>query len=415
VLPCWTPVAPAKPLASYERLVLDAVWLERLGAARLLHPLDVVAPRALEPDRLGVSFEGEDVGRDAVEEPAVVRDHDGAARELEQRLLERAQRVDVEVVRRLVEEEDVAARAQELREMDAVPLAAREIRDALLLVGALEVEPRDVLARIDLALAELDRVVAARDLLPDVVRRVEVGPRLVDVGELDGLADAEGPVVGLRLAGDHPKQRRLAGAVRADDADDAGGGQREGEVVDEEPVAEALAHAVGVDHDVAEPRAGRDVDLDAVELDVLLLGEEALVRAEARLRLRVTGARARPHPLELARERAAARRLLLLLLREPCLLLLEPRRIIALERDAAAAVELEDPACDVVEEVAVVGDGDDRAPVALEEALEPEDGFRVEVVRRLVEQEEVGRREQQPAERDPAELAARERLDVAVP
>src|SRR4029078_7674630 len=153
-------VTAPTPVASHGRLVLDAGWLERLGAARLLHPLDVVAPRALEPDRLAVSFEGEDVGRDAVEEPAVVRDHDGAARELEQRLLERAQRVDVEVVRRLVEEEDVAARAQELREMDAVPLAAREVGAAFLLVGALEVEPRDVLARVHLALAELDRVVA---------------------------------------------------------------------------------------------------------------------------------------------------------------------------------------------------------------------------------------------------------------
>ena len=152
-----------------------------------------------------------------------MRDHYGAAGELEQRFLERPQRVDVEVVRRLVEEQDVAARAQELREVDAVPLAARQVGDALLLIRAPEVEPRDVLARVHLSLAELDRVVTARDLLPDVVRRVEVGARLVDVGELDGVADAESPVVGLLLARDHPEQRRLARAVRADDANDAGG------------------------------------------------------------------------------------------------------------------------------------------------------------------------------------------------
>ena len=65
-----------------------------------------------------------------------MRDHDGAAGEVEQRVLERAQRVDVEVVRRLVEQQQVAARAQQLREVDAVPLAAREVADALLLVGA---------------------------------------------------------------------------------------------------------------------------------------------------------------------------------------------------------------------------------------------------------------------------------------
>src|SRR5262249_5089190 len=156
--------------------------------------------------------------------------------------------------RRLVEKEDVAARAKELREVDAVPLAAREVRDPLLLVGALEVEPARVLARVDLALAELDRVVPAADLLPDRARGVEVRARLVDVRELDGVADPERPVVGLLLAGDHPEQRRLAGSVRADDADDAGGRQREGEVVDEQALAEALAHAVGLDHDVPQAR-----------------------------------------------------------------------------------------------------------------------------------------------------------------
>src|SRR5581483_11023092 len=153
--------------AANQRPVLYSGGLEGVRAARLLHPLDEVGPRALVPDRLAVPLEGEDVGRDAVEEPAVVRDHDGAAGELEQRLLERAQRVDVEVVRRLVEEQDVPARAQELRQVDAVPLAAREVADALLLVAALEVEPGDVLARVHLALAELDRVLVAADLLPD--------------------------------------------------------------------------------------------------------------------------------------------------------------------------------------------------------------------------------------------------------
>ena len=111
------------------------------------------------------------------------------------------------------------------------------------------------------------------------------------------------------------------------------------------------------------------------------------------------------------RRRAA---LWLLLDSEPGLLLLEPRRVVALERDALPAVELEDPAGDVVEEVAVVGHGHDRALVALEMALEPGDRLGVEVVRRLVEEQQVRRREQQPAERDAATLATRERRHVAV-
>ena len=96
------------------------------------------------------------------------------------------------------------------------------------------------------------------------------------------------------------------------------------------------------------------------------------------------------------------------------LLLLEPARVVALERQAGAAVELEDPARDVVEEVAIVGDRDDRALVLLEVLLEPGHRLGVEVVRRLVEQQQVGRGEQQAAERDAAALTAGELGDVGV-
>ena len=222
------------------------------------------------------------------------------------------------------------------------------------------------------------------------------------------------PVVGRLLPGDHPEQRRLAGAVRADHADDAGRRQRERQVLEEQPVAEALRDALRLDHHVAEPRSGRDVDLDLVELHVVLFGEQLLVGAEARLRLRLPRLRREPHPLELALQRALARRRLLLLDREPRLLLLEPARVVALVRDALAAVELEDPAGDVVEEVPVMRDGDDGALVVGEEPLEPEHRLGVEVVRRLVEQQQVGRGEQQAAERHAAALAAGERRHVAV-
>ena len=54
-----------------------------------------------------------------------------------------------------------------------------------------------------------------------------------------------------------------------------------------------------------------------------------------------------------------------------------------------AAIELEDPARHVVQEVAVVGDGDDGARELLQELLEPGHRLGVEVVGGLVEQEHV--------------------------
>ena len=72
----------------------------------------------------------------------------------------------------------------------------------------------------------------------------------------------------------------------------------------------------------------------------------------------------------------------------------------------AAAVELEDPAGDVVEEVAIVGDGDDGALVVGQVLLEPGDALGVEVVGGLVQQQQIGLLQQQPAQRDAAPLAA---------
>src|SRR5262249_30521769 len=153
-------------------------------------------------------------------------------------------------------------------------------------------------------------------------------------------------------AGEQPEQGGLARPVAADHADDSAGRQLEREILEQEHVAVALREVVGLDHLLAEARPGRDRDLDGLRRAVLLLGAQLLVRSDARLRLRLARARRHLHPLELALQGALARGLLLLLELEALLLLLEPRGVVALVRDAAAAVELEDPAGDVVEEVA---------------------------------------------------------------
>src|SRR5207248_4645130 len=88
--------------------------------------------------------------------------------------------------------------------------------------------------------------------------------------------------------------------------------------------------------------------------------------------------------------------------------LLEPAGVVALVRDPASAVQFENPSGDVVEEVAVVRDRDNRALVIVQMTLEPRDRLGVEVVRRLVEQQQVGLAQQQAAESDPAALPPRQ-------
>src|SRR5699024_5945215 len=103
--------------------------------ARGVHtePLGLVGLIALEvaldpvPLPLGdVALPREDVGAGAVQEPAVVRDHHGAAREALQRVLQRAEGLHVQVVGRLVEQDQVAALFEGQRQVQPVALAAGE-------------------------------------------------------------------------------------------------------------------------------------------------------------------------------------------------------------------------------------------------------------------------------------------------
>ena len=87
----------------------------------------------LEPHHLAVALERQHVRRDPIQEPAIVADDHGTAGEVQQRLFERAQRIDVEIVGRLVEQQQVAAAPQQLGQMDAVALAARQRADLPLL------------------------------------------------------------------------------------------------------------------------------------------------------------------------------------------------------------------------------------------------------------------------------------------
>src|SRR5262249_10133292 len=142
--------------------------------------------------------------------------------------------------------------------------------------------------------------------------------------ELHALADADRSAVRLLLAGDHPEERRLAGAVRADDADDRGLRDLERQIVDQQVVAVALREMLGLDHEVSEPLSGREPDLGRVVLLLRVLGEQRVVRGEARLALRLARARRGADPLELLRDLPLARARLLLFDGEPLLLRLEP-------------------------------------------------------------------------------------------
>src|SRR4051812_25891885 len=83
--------------------------VNRVGTETTNLVLFVILEVALEPFDMAVAFESQDVRRQAIEEHAIVADHHRAARVFLQRILERRQRLGVEIVGGFVEKDDVVA------------------------------------------------------------------------------------------------------------------------------------------------------------------------------------------------------------------------------------------------------------------------------------------------------------------
>jgi hypothetical protein len=104
---------------------------------------------------------------------------------------------------------------------------------------------------------------------------------LIDVGDIDSFADAESSGIGLFLSDDHSKERGFAGAVRADDTDDATGREIECKSAEELFVAEGFGEVFGFDDKLSEFAGDGDLDLSGVVAFVVLLGGEFVVALES--------------------------------------------------------------------------------------------------------------------------------------
>jgi len=253
-----------------------------------------------------------------------MRNHHHAAGKLQQGIFQRAQRFDVEIIGRFIQQQHVAPEQQRLGQMQTSALAAGQVADFFLLIPTLEIEAPEIGARLHLETADGQYVGAIADVLEHGLVIGERLARLVDQRQLDRLADCNFTAVGLVLAGDHVKQRGLACPIGADDAHDRPGGNGKAQIVDQKPIAKAFRHILEIDHVVAETLGHRNKDF--LGFVTLLVFEFAqFVKAgQTRLALGLPALRILPYPFELLRNRFLARRFVCLFLLQPVALLFQP-------------------------------------------------------------------------------------------
>ena len=383
------------------RLALGALvgtLADRLGAGRLLagaeihQPAGVIVEIAVELLHAALGHQQELVGG-ALEQMAVVGDHQHRAFELLQGHGQRQAHFQVQVVGGFVKQQQVGSLPGDQRQGQTGLFATGEVDHRLVTTVAAEVEATEKIAQRLLAFVAGDAL--------QVQQRTGLGVQgvqlvLGEVADRQVLAALQAAAQRLQLAGQGLDQRRLAGAVGTEQTDTRTRHQLQLDLVQHRPLAIAEA-AFGQ----VQQRAGNLEGFAEAEIERRIhmrRGQlfQALQRLEAALRLAGLGRLG----LEAADEVFHVRALRLLLV-VGLLLLGQTLDAGALEGGITAPVlgelllfDVDDLLDHRIEEVAVVGNQQQGARVAFQPAFQPEDRIEVQVVGGLVEQQQVGRAHQ---------------------
>ena len=207
-----------------------------------------------------------------VEQVAVMADHDHGARIARQVILEPERAFEIEIVGRLVEQQEIGLREQNRRERDAHAPAAGEFRAGPLLRGLREAKAGQDRGRargrrigVDIHEPRLDLGDAMRIVLGfrlrqkmralgiglehDFDQRLGTGRcflRQAPEGVARGPRDLAG--LGVEVAGDDVEQGGLAGAVAADQADARAVRDLHGGMIDQESARDADGKVFDAQH-----------------------------------------------------------------------------------------------------------------------------------------------------------------------
>ena len=175
---------------------------------------------------------------DTVEEPTVVADYHGATCKLLQTFLKGTERVYVDIIGRLVEEEHVALFLQCHGKVQTVSFTTREHTAFLLLVGTREIETGEISTHIDVTATHTDEFVATAYHVIYALVCLNVLMLLVHIRHLHGLTALECARVSSLQSHDNAEEGSLSCTVRTDNTYYAVRRKHEVEILEEHFVAE---------------------------------------------------------------------------------------------------------------------------------------------------------------------------------
>ena len=117
--------------------------------------------------------------------------HHCASGEFDQRVFQRFQRLNIQIIRGLIEQQQIAALLQGEGKIQTIALATGEYAGQFLLVGTFETETGDICPCRYLDAADFDEVVAIGDGFPQILIRIEPCSVLIDIGDFYRVSDSQ--------------------------------------------------------------------------------------------------------------------------------------------------------------------------------------------------------------------------------
>ncbi len=192
------------------------------------------------------------------------------------------------------------------------------------------------------------------------------------------------------------KQRGFPAPVWPDQSHAHACGDDEVKVFEQRAFADSKAHLPHFDQALGLAIRGGEIDLGGraacPRIHVRQFADEILRFVYAGLRLRGARLGAVPQPLDLVAHAIFQRFLPLRLRLQKFFLLLQKGAVVSVDAKNALrikAVQLDHRGCGVFQKIAVVTDDDAGEPGALQQSFEPLDAGQIEMVRRLVQQQNV--------------------------
>ena len=334
-----------------------------------------------------------------------MRHHDHNPREVIQVVLQDLQRLDVQIVRGLVQDQHVGRLHQHPQQIQPPLLAARQLGDRRVLLALNEQK----------ALAHrrrCDQPVRRPHVLAVVFHHFDHSPRirqllilLAKIADPNRLSPLHRARIRLKLSCQNLEQRRLPAPVRPDDPNSVILQESIREVPEQALIAVTLRKMTYLNRLVSHPGWKR------LQKHIPLLGDllpipQSLEAPNVRLLLGRPGPRPAHHPRQILL--VQRRHLPLRSQREvqPLLLGLQVLFIISRITVNVCPIDLPNRIRHLVQEITVMRNHHDRALITRQLLLQPLDHLMIQVVGRLIQDQNIGRRQQSRCQRCPLPLSA---------